>query len=169
MDPDGHPSMRGDFITDDFLLRSKGRGLFSPHWSDSPFAHRARRASRRDRIPQRQSEVARESFNKLPHNKKRPAGKSPAGRSKRMQRVELESKPDRVLKLPVSLGVAAQPAWIRTRRRVGNGNGVCKRRCRSSCCVQIRRASGGVHCIKAYIYVAVCISIVGIVILWVVE
>src|SRR6266851_2986013 len=33
MDPDGYRSMRDDFSTNEFLLRSKPRWRFSPHWS----------------------------------------------------------------------------------------------------------------------------------------
>src|SRR6266850_1033091 len=66
----------------------------------------------------------------------------------RTERIEKE-RHERVWKLPVSLRVAGDPASIRTRRRVGNGNGVSKGRCRSSIRVQKRRASGGVHRIEA--------------------
>src|SRR4029077_15046752 len=67
--------------------------------------------------------------------------------------VRSESEPERALKLPVSLRVAGHPAGIRTRGRVGNGNGVAKG-CRSSIRVQKRRECGGVHGIEAYTQVA---------------
>ena len=102
---------------------------------------------------------------------KHPAKPEGLGGTLKVQVVPIrsEGEPDRALKLPVSLIVGSHPAWSRIRRRVGNGNSVCKGRCRSSRRVQKRRECGGVHGIEAYACVAVGISIVGVAILRVVE